>query len=399
MEYQTLKFLQESFLSIQNICSWSLDSDLQLLYSNCPEQDYFSGMFGISKCAEAITGHFREASEPIVAVDSIGFGWIAVKQNRSGQAPVIHMLGPVFTVETTEAYIRKHIRRLRLAPEIADRLFHFISKVPTITAESAYTYACMLHFCVNQETVKPTQVEMWNQIREEAEQEHETPWGDTNWHGTWVSEQRFFDSVREGRFEGIRELGVGRVGTFGGGDPLRQAKNELIILTVLCSRAAILGGVSSEGGYNLQDYFINRIEASKSVSEARSLSLEMHRVFVQRVRKVRAEQGEALLVRACKEYVETHIFEHITVKEIQAEIGYTENYISRKFKSETGESLFGYINGRKMEMAKTILRTEKVSVADISDRLGYSSPSYFSSVFRKITGQSPVEYQEKMRQA
>ena len=81
------------------------------------------------------------------------------------------------------------------------------------------------------------------------------------------------------------------------------------------------------------------------------------------------------------------------MKDIAAAIGYTENYISRCFKKEAGMSVLEYINRRKVEIAEEILRHAKTPVGEISDQLSFSSPSYFTAVFRKYTGKTPLEYQ------
>ena len=46
-----------------------------------------------------------------------------------------------------------------------------------------------------------------------------------------------------------------------------------------------------------------------------------------------------------------------------------------------------------MELAKRLLKESPISVSELSDRLAFASPSYFSSLFRKFAGMSPVEYQ------
>lgn len=391
MDYQNLKFLQDSLYQTQHICAWSLTPELQLLYSNCPEQEFFYKLFSVSHSYLVLREHFNESSLPLIVSDSIGFAWIAALQrpDEDGQIPLIQMLGPLFTSEMTEQYLEQHIHRIHPIAETADRLRRFVKEVPIITSELASSFAVMLHFCVRGETVKPADVELWSEPSEAAE---DVEWGDANWHGTWIAEQRFFQSVSEGRAEGIRELASGKVGKLGG-DPLRQAKNEMIVFTVLCSRAAILGGVSSEGALNLSDFFVQRIEASETVSSVRSLGAEIHRRYIQRVQKAQANQNRSALVRACMEYIETHIFDKISLKDMAAEIGYTETYISRKFKSETGESLIDAVNRQKTALAKSILKETPISVSELSDRLGFASPSYFSSVFRKYAGVTPVEYQ------
>ena len=54
-----------------------------------------------------------------------------------------------------------------------------------------------------------------------------------------------------------------------------------------------------------------------------------------------------------------------------------------------------YISAQKIEQAKLILGTPSVTVADLSERLSFSSPGYFTLTFRKYTGMTPVAWQQR----
>lgn len=394
MEYQNLKFLQDSLLETAHLCTWSLTADLQLLYTNCPEPEFFFNLLCSSNCGAVIREHFVNQPEPILVSDSIGFVWIAVKQlpAEEDNTSAVHLLGPFFISETTEASLRQHLRRLHPSRVFEERIWKFVKEVPRIINNTAMSYACMLHYCINQAAVRPENIRIWI---EETEQNESSRWTDAAWHGSWLAEQRFFKAMTEGRADALQELNVGRVGNIGGGDPLRQAKNELIVFSVLCSRAAILGGVSAEGALNLEDYYIQQVEASKTVPEVLYYGENMYNAFLERVQKAKAADKYSPLVRSCMEYVETHITEKIRMEDISREIGYTVNYISAIFKKETGVSISDFINQRKIEMAKMLLQHSSLSMAELSERLSFATPSYFSAVFRKYTGVSPVEYLSK----
>ena len=395
MGHQNLKFLQDTFLYTQKVCSWNFTSEMDLLDSNCPEWEFFYNLFLVSSCRTAIKAHFACSNVPLLVSDRTGFVWSAVcgSAEADGSA-MIYLLGPTFVSETTKIHLRQLCRQMHLSKETIERLWKFIEEVPTISTSIASCNAGALHYCVNGSTVTMDEIQVQSESINHSE---DATWGDVNWHGTWISEQRLFKSIMEGRFEDFSKDGSGNIGNIGGGDPLRQAKNEIIVFSVLCSRAAILGGVSSEGSLSLSDYFIQLVEAAETMPEVMSIGAEMHRTYVHRVQKVKANSKRSALVRACIEYVDTHILEKISLNSMAQDIGYNEHYISRKFKGETGESLFDYINQQKIQMAKLIFSDKKLSIAEVSDRLSFSSPSYFSSVFKRQTGISPVEYQQKYR--
>ncbi len=395
MDYQNLKFLQDNFYRTQNICSWSLTTDGLLLYSNCPEQEFFYELLSVSRCRNEILQHFSAEERPLIVSDRIGFVWIcALQKEQEGEhGAVIHLMGPVFTSSMTEQYIQNHARRMQLSPEMQDWLWRFLKDVPAISLDMASSYTSMLHYTVTEEGISPAGIRIWNEAAEEAENPENAEWGSADWHGDWTAERQFFDSISQGRYVDLNRITTGKIGNIGGGDPLRQAKNQLIIFSVLCSRASIIGGVSVEGALALSDFYISRAEAASTVPAVEAVGMEMYRMYIQRVQKAKENSGYSPLIRACSEYVETHIFERIRLADMAGSIGYTESYISRQYKKETGESLFDYINRRKVELAKRLLKESPISVSELSDRLAFASPSYFSSLFRKFEGMSPVEYQ------
>ena len=70
----------------------------------------------------------------------------------------------------------------------------------------------------------------------------------------------------------------------------------------------------------------------------------------------------------------------------------SRDYIAHIFKRELGKSVIDYVNERRMKIAKNMIGEGKYSLVEISDRLGYTSYSYFSRVFKRYFGVSPIRY-------
>ncbi len=70
----------------------------------------------------------------------------------------------------------------------------------------------------------------------------------------------------------------------------------------------------------------------------------------------------------------------------------TANYLNRIVRQALGQSTKGYIQCRRMEEACRLLRYTSLPVADISERLGFDTPSYFSRAFAKYVGQTPLQF-------
>ena len=386
-----LETMRGMFL-VNQLYSWHLTPDLKLLDSNCPSEKFFYDLLIVSSCGASMDAHFRTSSMPVLLNDHMGFAWIAAAGGDDDPLAGIHLLGPVFTVEASESYLRGLCAQLHISADITTEWMRQLKFVPTIPLNMALRFAIMLHYCVRGEQIGLGDIVYENSA---IDPKLESEWSSTNWHGTWETEQMMFEAIRTGTLEPAELTGQfssGRVGTMCPGNPMRQAKDELIVLAVLCSRAAILGGVSPEGGYNMADYYIQRGEACETIHDVHACTAELLQTVIQRVRKCRSNDRSALS-GACMEYVETHIFEKIRLDDMAQALGYSGYYLSKKFKKENGIALKDYINREKIEYAKRLLASPQASVVEISERLSFSSPSYFGLVFQEYTGMTPSKYQ------
>jgi len=81
------------------------------------------------------------------------------------------------------------------------------------------------------------------------------------------------------------------------------------------------------------------------------------------------------------------------------EAGYSRFHFARAFATAYGETPRWYLTRRRIERAKTLLRTANLSVTEICLLVGFGSLGSFSSRFRDLVGQSPTEYRAAAVQA
>lgn len=92
--------------------------------------------------------------------------------------------------------------------------------------------------------------------------------------------------------------------------------------------------------------------------------------------------------------------ENLSLRWLAGTILYTNvDYLGKLFKKETGKNFSHYVMEKRMEMAKDlILDGKKDRIYEVAEKVGYGSNSqYFSQVFKKYTGVSPLEYREFAR--
>lgn len=92
------------------------------------------------------------------------------------------------------------------------------------------------------------------------------------------------------------------------------------------------------------------------------------------------------------EYIDMHFAEDINRNSL-AEIVYLDpDYTAKLFKRETGCSLINYIIKKRIDTAKDLLIHTDLSVNLISDKIGYGNYSYFTKLFKKVVGVTPMDY-------
>ncbi|KGI39969.1 AraC family transcriptional regulator [Clostridium tetani] len=100
-------------------------------------------------------------------------------------------------------------------------------------------------------------------------------------------------------------------------------------------------------------------------------------------------------IEKCIKFIEDHIKENITIKEIANESGYSLYHFCRVFSLCKGMSLMEYIRDRRLSLAATeLLKGRKV--IDIALDYGFETPSGFTKAFRKTFGYSPTQYMARM---
>ncbi|MBD0382171.1 response regulator transcription factor [Paenibacillus sedimenti] len=105
--------------------------------------------------------------------------------------------------------------------------------------------------------------------------------------------------------------------------------------------------------------------------------------------KVLSKRPEVL--DACQ-YVSLHLNKKISLDEVAEQLFLNPSYFSRLFKKETGETFIEYVNRMKVERAKELLDQTNLSVAKICESLGYDNHSYFIKMFKTVAGVTPQEY-------
>jgi len=104
------------------------------------------------------------------------------------------------------------------------------------------------------------------------------------------------------------------------------------------------------------------------------------------------ESMETHLVSSAKQLVSQKSEESFRVSDLCRALGYSKSYLSKLFHEQTGETIANYAIKLKITRAKQLIREKNYNFAQISDKLAFDNPQYFSRVFKRITGMTPTEF-------
>lgn len=110
-----------------------------------------------------------------------------------------------------------------------------------------------------------------------------------------------------------------------------------------------------------------------------------------------SHRRESGIVDRLVEYIDANFMREISRSELSKSVYLNQDYISRLFKRETGQSISGYIIHKRMSAAKELLRRTDTPIHMIASQVGYDSFAYFSKIFKQTVGVAPNEYRRNAR--
>lgn len=174
-------------------------------------------------------------------------------------------------------------------------------------------------------------------------------------------------------------------------NPLRASKNLAFSLSSGLRTAAQNGGVSSIYLHNTSDMFATLIEKVSNLSELESVIIKMVTDYCELVR-VHSTAGYSQKISKAINYINLNFDTALSLNIIADKIGINPSHLSRQFKKETSLTITDFINKKRIEEAKFLIKQNNSSLIDIALMVGFNNHSYFCTVFKQFTNLTPTEY-------
>ena len=367
-----------------------------MLSSNCPDESLFAKAFSLLGCLDRALRLSQNPGQPRVVGTSFGLIWGVDYVYRENTFQRMYVIGPAFSYNISMQDMEngfQHYAGQDISLAWKHRLIGACCRIPIAQNTLFIRYLLMLHYCLTGEKLNASDTSVQQSFSDVA-----PPVERRDRRHVWLAERALLDMVRRGDLNYKEALNTSLLISAGvpvmGRDPLRQAKTSVIVFTSLVCRAAIEGGLSPETAYSLGDSYIQAAENARTYDEINGIPLLMYDDFIHRVHKIRQVPGLSAPIAQCRDYIEMHPEEKIRAKDLAGLVGYTEYYLTHKFKEETGISVSDYVKKAKIDRAKILLRSTDLSIQELSDRFCFSSRNYFSRVFSETVGCTPMEYRE-----
>jgi transcriptional regulator GlxA family with amidase domain len=102
-------------------------------------------------------------------------------------------------------------------------------------------------------------------------------------------------------------------------------------------------------------------------------------------------------IRKAQEHIEKNVHDKISVDELADLVSVGRRSFERRFKQATNNTVLEYIHRIKIESAKRSFENSRKNINEVMYDIGYTDTKAFRTVFKKVTGLTPVEYRNKYR--
>ena len=182
-------------------------------------------------------------------------------------------------------------------------------------------------------------------------------------------------------------------------DAFRKRYKEITLEPekIIVDNGSILSAAGVTAYFNLALFLIERYGSKElALTSAKVFLVDSGRKIQTpyQMYQVSKNHGDEEIVRV-QDWLETNYDENITLERMTDVCNLGKKTLMRRFKKVTGETPLMYLQKLRIENAKRLLESKRVSFNEITWKVGYNDVSSFHKVFKSETGLTPIEYRSK----
>lgn len=142
----------------------------------------------------------------------------------------------------------------------------------------------------------------------------------------------------------------------------------------------------------------NKELSASSYLETKSLLGILLSRFIETAKTPSKETNNKIKLHESIKYIKQHLHEELTVQKIASKVNLSADYFSKEFHRAFGIKPLKYIQTKKIERAQILLTSTNESLSSIAEKVGFEHLSYFSRLFKSLTGITPGKYRQELRE-
>jgi transcriptional regulator GlxA family with amidase domain len=160
-------------------------------------------------------------------------------------------------------------------------------------------------------------------------------------------------------------------------------------------------GIYSSGGansyWNLLLYLLEKYtDRHMAIMAAKYFAIDIDRISQSSFVMFKGQRDhEDEEIKKVQDFIEKFYSERLTVDQIATKFSIGRRSFERRFKKATNNTVVEYIQRVKMEAAKRCFETTRKNINEVMFDVGYTDTKAFRTIFKKITGLTPIEYRNK----
>ncbi|WP_113671456.1 response regulator [Vallitalea guaymasensis] len=139
----------------------------------------------------------------------------------------------------------------------------------------------------------------------------------------------------------------------------------------------------------------NEVFGKEKIDEVKTYYKKLCKNLSNEINKERIDIKTSQMQKAYQFIYNNYQNKSLDINMICNHLNISSSYFSRIFKTETNQTFMQYLTKVRMEKAKDLLMNSDYKVYEISEKVGYEDPHYFSYNFKKKTGVKPTQYRKK----
>lgn len=167
------------------------------------------------------------------------------------------------------------------------------------------------------------------------------------------------------------------------------------MVTTELAITAFKGEISSKDESVSYLYYLNHIQHLHTLNEMEH-DITQFAIQIAEKRKQGGNHKKKIAEQAVDYLKSNYSNEELSLNDVARFLNISVPYLAVLFKQKTNRNFSAHLLEIRMEQAKELLRTTGLTVGEISERVGYSSPQYFAVCFKKYEGISPGNYREQI---